>query len=42
MDFNISLFIYGYDNILSEFDFQGPGLKVKVDVTEIYLLSCEI
>ena len=30
MDFNILHTNVGYDNISSKFDFQGPGLKVKV------------
>ena len=34
MDFNIFSHIYGYDNISSKFDFQGPGLKVNVVMTE--------
>ena len=34
MDLDISSHICGYD-ILSKFDFQCPGLKVKVDMTEI-------
>ena len=33
---NISSYICGYDNFSSKFDFQGPGLKVKVDRTEIF------
>ena len=32
MDFNITSHKCGYDNISSKFDFQGPGLKVKVTV----------
>ena len=36
MDFSTSSHIYGYDNISSKFDFQGPGLEVKVAVTEIF------
>ena len=28
--YNIPSHICGYDNISSKFDFQGPGLKVKV------------
>ena len=31
MDFNIHTNV-GYDNISSKFDFQSPGLKVKVIV----------
>ena len=30
MDFNVTSHEYWIDNILSKFDFQGPGLKVKV------------
>ena len=36
MDLDISSHICGYDNILSKFDFQGPGLKVEVDMSEIF------
>ena len=36
MDFNISSHICGYDNISSKLDFQVAGLKVKVDMTEIF------
>ena len=39
MDFNISSHICGYDNILSKFDFQDPGHKVKVDMMKLFL-SC--
>ena len=35
-DFNISSHICGYDNFSSKFYFQGPELKVKVDMTEIF------
>ena len=38
MDFNISSHNCRYDNISSKFDFQGPGLMVKVDILpEIFL-----
>ena len=33
MDFNIHTFDV---NISSKFNFQGPGLNVKVDMTEIF------
>ena len=33
---NISSHICGYDNILSKFNFQGPGLKFRGDMTEIF------
>ena len=33
MDFNITS--CGYDNISSKFDFQGPGLKVRVTVATL-------
>ena len=35
MDFDIFSHIRGNDNSSNKFDFQGPGLKVKVDMTEI-------
>ena len=29
----------GYDNILSKFDYQGPGLKVKVAIKFVIALA---
>ena len=34
--FNIFSHICGFDNIWSKFDFQGPGLRVHVDMMEIF------
>ena len=42
MDFDISSHICGYDNILRKFDFQGPGFKVKVDMTEIFSIMLDL
>ena len=42
MDFDISSHICGYENISSKFDFQGPGLKVEVDMTEIFFIMWDI
>ena len=42
MDFNVSSHICGYDNISSKFDFQGPGLKVKVDMAEIFSIMWDL
>ena len=33
MNFNVTLHNGGYDDISSNFDFKGPGLKVKVTET---------
>ena len=42
MDLDISSHICGYDNILSKFDLQGPGLKVEVDMTEIFSIMVDL
>ena len=34
--------ICGYDNSLSKLDFQGPGLKVKVDMFEIFSIMLDL
>ena len=42
MNFNISSHICGYDITSSKFDIQGPALKVKVDMTEIFFIIWDI
>ena len=42
MGFNVSSHISGNDNISSKFDFQGPGLKVKVDMTEVFAVVWDL
>ena len=43
MDFNISSHSWvWYDNISSKFDFQGPELKVKIDMTETFSIMWDL
>ena len=42
MGFNVASYICGYDNISSKFDFQGSGLKVMVDMTEIFSIRLDL